>query len=79
VEVIRVDDVISSQRAPQTAAEYEAAIAQLLTEMHRLNEQMQQDQAEIDRLKAETRAIKAETELIKSRTQARLDALEATI
>ena len=73
-----MDDIIS-QRAPRNAAEYEAAISQLLTEMHRLNEFMRRDQAEIDRLKAETSALKAETERIKRRTNARLDALEAAV
>jgi Tfp pilus assembly protein PilN len=43
----------------KTAADYEAAIDQCLTEIQRLREKMDKDQADIDRLKAETRAILA--------------------
>ena len=55
-----MDNLISSQPAPQ-AADYEAAIAQILTEIRYSNEQMQSDRAEIDRLRAQTKALKAET------------------
>ena len=41
------------QPMPQTEAEYVATIKQLFVEMQQLNEKMQHDQADIDRLKAE--------------------------
>jgi len=64
---------------PKTEAEYQAAITQLLDEMQRLNQVMQADQKEIDRLKTDTRRLLAETQAIKARTQARLDALAAMV
>ena len=54
-------DVTSMQTTPQTDAEYEAAIEQMLSEMKHLRTMMDSDQAEIDRLKVETQALKAET------------------
>jgi hypothetical protein len=56
-----MSDTISAHPAPKTTAEYKAAIEDLLGEMHRLNEQMQRDQAVIERLKVENAQIKAET------------------
>ncbi|HZT41979.1 MAG TPA: hypothetical protein VFA07_07305 [Chthonomonadaceae bacterium] len=47
--------------------------------MQRLNQVMQADQKEIDRLKTDTRRLLAETQAIKARTQARLDALAAMV
>ena len=52
---------ISSRPAPRTAAEYRAAIAEMLLEMERLNQQMRADQALMEQLKADTAAIKTET------------------
>jgi hypothetical protein len=52
---------ILTQPTPQTEAEYEAAFAQLLSEMQRIREQMDSDQADIERLKAERYSLKAET------------------
>ena len=56
-----MDNLASLQPVPQTAADYEAAVEQLLAEMKRLNQQMQSDRTDIERLKAETRELKAET------------------
>jgi hypothetical protein len=56
-----MSDTVSAHSAPKTAAEYKAAIEDLLGEMQRLNDQMQGDQAVIERLKAETALIKTET------------------
>ena len=56
-----MDSVLSSQPVPKSAADYEAAVEQLLAEMKRLNQQMQSDRTDIERLKAETRTLKAET------------------
>ena len=53
---------VMEQRAsgadPQTEAEYEAAYAQLLSEMQHLREKMDLNQAEIDRIKIETNVLK---------------------
>ena len=54
-------DVTYSQTTPQTDAEYEATIEQVLSEMQHLRAVMDSDQVEIDRLKVETQALKAET------------------
>ncbi len=72
---IKMNDVISSPPAPQTAADYEAELEEMWMEIERLNALIKSDQADIDRLKAESDAIRAETEIIKARTQARLDSL----
>jgi hypothetical protein len=60
-EVRVVDNVVSAQPLPQTAADYEAAVEQLLAEVKRLNQHMQSDRTDIERLKTETRTLKAET------------------
>jgi hypothetical protein len=67
------------QAPPKTAAEYRAAIDDLLAEMQSMNERSKGTWAEIERLKAETETIKAETEVIKARLQARLDDLLARV
>lgn len=54
------------QATPQNAADYEAAIERCLVEMSRLNEQMQQDRTEIERLKGETQLLKQETRALLS-------------
>ena len=59
-----MDEKLLSQPMLKTAADYQAAIEQLLTEMKRLNEQMDADRREIDRLKAETETLRAETRSI---------------
>ncbi len=56
-----MNDMISSQPTPRTAAEYKTAIQEMLAEMERLNEQMKRDQAVIDRLKIKAAVIKKET------------------
>ncbi|HLV79585.1 MAG TPA: hypothetical protein VKT32_04860 [Chthonomonadaceae bacterium] len=50
-------------------------INQLLAEIRRLNEQMRNDQAEIERLKLETPAISAHTDQLLLQIEAQLDAL----
>ncbi len=49
---------ILTQPTPRSEAEMEEFLDQLLAEMQRLNEQMQRDQGDIDRLKAETEIYK---------------------
>jgi hypothetical protein len=52
------------------AAEIEATFDNVLEEMRRANEMMQQDQIEIDRLKIETRAIAEETRHVLAQLEA---------
>ena len=59
-----MDELVSSTPAPQSAAEYETAIEQLLAEMKHFNQQMQSDRAEIEQLKLQTRTLKAETRAV---------------
>lgn len=61
-----VDQFLFPFSEPGTDAEYEAAIEQMLAEMKRLNQQIQDDQAEIDRLKVETATMKEETKRLKA-------------
>ena len=42
---------------PQTEADYEIAVKQMLAEIERLNQPMDNDRKEIERLRAETRAL----------------------
>lgn len=57
---------------PQTDAQHEAAIEDMLEEMRGLNQRMKSDKIEIDRLKRESLLIQSEIEAIKERTQSRL-------
>jgi len=70
-----MEERIASSPAPRTAAEYRAAIDELLAEMKRMNQQSDRTRAEIEQLKAESAAIRAETEVIKARLDRRLEAL----
>jgi hypothetical protein len=54
------EKAVEMHSTPNTAAEYEAAIDQCLERMHRLREQIDRDQAEIDRLRAQTQTKLAE-------------------
>jgi hypothetical protein len=56
-----MEDAVAPPLTPKTVAEYKVAIAGLLAEMARLNDQMRLDQAEIDRLRQETAVLKDET------------------
>jgi hypothetical protein len=56
-----MEDAVAPSLTPKTVAEYKAAIAGLLAEMARLNEQMRLDQTEIDRLRQETALLRDET------------------
>jgi hypothetical protein len=49
------EDIVLEPTAGE-AADIEAAVKALVTEMKRANEKMESDQREIDRLKAQTRA-----------------------
>lgn len=56
-----MNNIISAQPVPQTSAEYESAFERLMMEAESINERMQQDRSEIERLKAETKIIQDET------------------
>ncbi len=64
------------QPTPQTAAECEAVLARILSEMQRLNAEMRADQTEIDRLTRETRQIGAHTDALLDQIEAQLDSLQ---
>ena len=64
-----------SKSKRKTAADYEAIAAQLLAEISRLEEQMDKDRAESDRLKAETQVIKGHTAATLSRLREQMDRL----
>jgi hypothetical protein len=74
-----MEDRIASSPAPKTAAEYRAAIDDLLAEMNHMDEQSDRTWAEIERLKAESALIRAETDRIIARIDSRLDAIEALL
>lgn len=74
-----MEERITLSREPRTAAEYRAAVDAMIGEMKRMNERMDQNRVEIDRLREETKAIKADAEVIKARAQARLDDLLARL
>jgi type II secretory pathway component PulM len=61
LEVRRMNEKVLSQPTLETDADYEAAIEQYLAEMRRLNEQMNNDRSDIERLKAETETLKTQT------------------
>jgi len=66
---------IAIHSTSQTDIDQDAVISQLFTEIQHLNEQMQQDQTDIDRLKAETRVISAHSERLLLQIEAQLDLL----
>ena len=72
-------DSVSSQPTLKSAAEYEAAVEECLSEIRRLNEQMEKDRGEIDKLKAETDALKVENQKLKAETRASLARLGAEV
>ena len=59
-----MNEILVTQAAPKTTAEYKAAIDVLLAEMQQINEKMTADQAAIDRLQAETRTIGVHTDSV---------------
>lgn len=70
-------DVSMSQSTSENVSEYEAIIEQLLAEMRSLNEMMERDRIEIDRIKAETKILKAETARLEAENRAVLQRLKA--
>ena len=74
-----MEDSVSSQPTPETAADFEAAVEECLVEIRRLNEQMQGDRNDIEKLKTETLALKAESQRLKAETRAALARLGAEV
>ncbi len=63
-------NIASSQAAPQTQAEYEAAFDLLMAEAEHLNTLMDSHRSEIERLKVETSALRDETHAMLARMDA---------
>jgi hypothetical protein len=63
------------QAASQTEMDQEVTLSQLFAEIQHANDQIQNDQAAIDRLKAETRAISAHSDRLLLQIEAQLDLL----
>ena len=70
---------VVTRRSAKPVPEDEMNLAETVSEMQRLREIMDRDQAEIDRLKLETHAIKLETQALNSQTRAALDRLSARV
>jgi len=65
--------------SPQTEAECEKALTQILADIQRLNDEMKQDDVEIDRFKAESQRLKEEGKRLDADFHARWDSLNATL
>jgi hypothetical protein len=63
----------------KTAADYEAVAVQMLAEINRLEEQMDRDHTESERLKAETQIIKAHTAITLSQLQEQIKQLSRAV
>jgi hypothetical protein len=68
----KMQELTASTATPKTAAEYRAAIDELLTDIRRMNERSERTWAAIEQLKVETKLIKERTDVLKAQTQARL-------
>ena len=79
VEGFPMNDTALPKSKRKTAADYQAVAAQLLTEINRLEEQMDRDHAESERLKVETQVIMARTETTLSRLQEQIDRLSKAV
>ena len=55
-----MSELTLAQPTPQTDADYQAAIEQLLADARRLSERAQQDQNDIERLRAKSAPLRAE-------------------
>jgi hypothetical protein len=74
-----MEDIFADLAEARTEAEYEALFARQMAEIQFLNERMQRDRADIDRLKIETDALKAEGARLEAETQAILTRLKAMV
>jgi hypothetical protein len=72
-----VGGVLSTPSEPQSDADYEAAIAEVLAEIRCLNEKMEHNRVRIERSKALTAASSRRTDAILADIDARLKAMSA--
>ena len=74
-----MDKMVSSQPTLETITDDETAVDFYIAETQRLLDQMNSDQADIDRLKEDTNTIKAETQVLKIQIRAMLAKLKAVV
>ena len=74
-----MDETTLTRQKLKTTADYKAAFAHLLAEMDCIDERMDKDRAEIERLKIETEIIKARTSANLSRLQEQVNNLSRII
>jgi hypothetical protein len=74
-----MSETILTKPKRKTAADYKALAAQMLAEINRLEEQMDRDHAEGERLKVETQVIKAHTATTLSQLQEQINRLSKTV
>ena len=74
-----MDEIGLTQPNPKTTAGYKAILTHLLAEMDRIDERMDVNRDEIERLKIETQIIKARTRASLSRLQEQIDCLSRTV
>jgi hypothetical protein len=72
-------NVTSSRSVTRSKAEYEVIADQLLADIRQLNELMQKDRAEIDRLKIETRRLRETAACLEAEKRATLLRLKAVL
>ncbi len=75
----KMDETVTGQSNLKTTADYKAAFTQLLVEMDRVDERMDKDRAEIERLKIETQVIKARTSANLARLQEQINHLSRAV
>ena len=68
-------EFVATLPTPKTPADYKAALNRLLDEMTRLEAQMQQDRAEIERSRAQSQVISRHTDMVLERLDKQLAAL----
>lgn len=67
------------QLNPKTTSDYKSVLADLLAEMDRIGERMDEDRAEIERLKIETQVIKSRISTNLDRLQEQIHSLSRAI
>lgn len=70
-----MDETVQIPSNPKTTADYKNVFADLLAEMDRIDERMDEDRAEIERLKIETQVIKTRTRFNLDRLQEQIHSL----
>lgn len=72
-------NTLSAQPMPQTTAEYEAEFDLLMQESNSINERMQRERIEIERLKMEEKVLIKEIGRLKDETRAMLVSMGAKL